>query len=70
LLDLPSGSAMPENLKEWLLPYSDRSGKLWPLSHMEFYRDLETARAKAGITCHSTKTRPLQRFRWAIQAEP
>ena len=40
---------MPENLKEWLLPYIDRSGKLWPLSHMEFYRDLETARANAGI---------------------
>jgi integrase len=41
---------MPENLKEWLRPYSDRSGKLWPRSHMEFYRDLETARAKAGIS--------------------
>jgi integrase len=41
---------MSENLKEWLLPYADRSGKLWPLSHMEFYRDLETARANAGIS--------------------
>ena len=40
---------MPENLKQWLLPYGDRSGKLWPLSHMEFYRDLETARTSAGI---------------------
>jgi integrase len=41
---------MSENLKEWLLPYEDRSGKLWRLSHMEFYRDLEAARAKAGIS--------------------
>ncbi|MBV8816649.1 MAG: tyrosine-type recombinase/integrase [Verrucomicrobia bacterium] len=41
---------MSENLKEWLLPYGDRCGKLWPLSHMEFYRDLETARANAGIS--------------------
>jgi integrase len=41
---------MSENLKEWLLAYTDRSGKLWPLSHMEFYRDLETARADAGIS--------------------
>ena len=40
---------MSENLKEWLLAYTDRSGKLWPRSHMEFYRDLETARADAGI---------------------
>jgi integrase len=40
---------MPENLKEWLRPYGDRSGKLWPLSHMEFYRDLETACTSAGI---------------------
>jgi integrase len=40
---------MSENLKEWLLPYADRSGKLWRLSHMEFYRDLESARANAGI---------------------
>jgi len=76
---------MPENLKEWLLPYADRSGKLWPLSHMQFYRDLETARAKAGISKwpsnalrHSYasyhlpfhQTPPLQRFRWAIQAKP
>src|SRR5271165_5740522 len=41
---------MPENLKEWLLPYADRAGKLWLLSHMEFYRDLEAARANAGIS--------------------
>ena len=41
---------MPENLKEWLLPYANRSGKLWPLeARVEFYRDLETARANAGI---------------------
>jgi len=40
---------MSENLKEWLLPYAHRSGKLWALSHVEFYRDLETARAKAAI---------------------
>jgi integrase len=41
---------VPENLKEWLLPYADRSGKLWSLSHMQFYRDLEAARANAGIS--------------------
>jgi integrase len=41
---------MPENLKEWLLPYADRAGKLRLLSHMEFYRDLEAARANAGIS--------------------
>src|ERR1700745_2816641 len=41
---------MSENLKDWLLAYAERSGKLWALSHMEFYRGLETARAKAGIS--------------------
>jgi integrase len=40
---------MPENLKEWLLPFANRSGKLWPWSHMEYYRDLEAARVSAGI---------------------
>jgi integrase len=41
---------MPENLKGWLLPFANRSGKLWPLSHLEYYRDLEAARASAGIS--------------------
>ena len=40
---------MSENLKEWLRPFADRSGKLWS-GHMQFYRDLEAARAKAGIS--------------------
>jgi integrase len=41
---------IPENLKEWLNPYTNRSGKLWSRSHMEFYRDLGAARASAGIS--------------------
>jgi integrase len=40
---------MSENLKEWLLPYANRSGKLWPWSHVEYYVELEAARAGAGI---------------------
>lgn len=39
-----------ENLKEWLKPYANRSGKLWSRSHMEFYRDLDAARVSAGIS--------------------
>lgn len=38
-----------DNLKSWLQPYVGRTGKLWPKSHMEFYRDLEKARTDAGI---------------------
>jgi integrase len=41
---------IPENLKKWLLPYSNETGELWPRSHMEYYRDLETARVDAGIS--------------------
>jgi integrase len=41
---------IPDNLKEWLRPYANLSGKLWLRSHMEFYRDLDTARVSAGIT--------------------
>lgn len=40
---------MPANLKSWLLPYAGHTGPLWPRSHMEFYRDLDTARTAAGI---------------------
>jgi integrase len=40
---------MPENLKEWLLPYANRSGKLWSWSHVEYYLELKVARAEAGI---------------------
>jgi integrase len=41
---------MPANLKEWLLPYSNRSGMLWPRSQVEYHRDLRDAREKARIT--------------------
>jgi integrase len=41
---------IPANLKAWLRPYADRTGKLWPRTLMEFYRDLHTARISAGIT--------------------
>ena len=41
---------IPDNLKEWLRPYANLSGKLWPRSQMEFYRDLDAARVSAGIT--------------------
>jgi integrase len=41
---------IPDNLKDWLRPYADRTGKLWPRSHMEFYRDLDTARVSAGTS--------------------
>jgi integrase len=40
---------MPSNLKEWLLPYVGRAGKLWPWSHVEYYLELGAARANAGI---------------------
>ena len=41
---------MSPNLKEWLLPYANRaSGKLWSWKHVEYYRELKSARAKAGI---------------------
>jgi integrase len=40
---------MSENLKEWLRPYVNRSGKLWPWSHVEYYHELKSVRAKAGI---------------------
>jgi integrase len=41
---------IPGNLKDWLRPYAHRTGKLWPRSHMEFYRDLDAARVSAGIS--------------------
>jgi integrase len=41
---------IPANLKVWLRPYADRTGKLWPRTLMEFYRDLDAARVSAGIT--------------------
>jgi integrase len=40
---------IPPNLKEWLLPYANRRGKLWSLSHIEYYMELKAARAGAGI---------------------
>ena len=40
---------MSENLKKWLLPYANRSGKLWSWNHLEYYRELKGARAGAGI---------------------
>lgn len=41
---------IPDNLKEWLRPYANLSGKLWLRSQMEFYRDLDAARVSASIT--------------------
>jgi integrase len=41
---------IPDNLKDLLSGYENSKGKLWPRSHMEFYRDLDSARKKAGIT--------------------
>jgi integrase len=41
---------IPANLKAWLGPYADRTGKLWPRTLMEFYHALRTARVSAGIT--------------------
>jgi integrase len=38
------------NLKAWLVADDARSGKLWPWSHKEYYRRLEAARIKAGIS--------------------
>jgi integrase len=40
---------MSENLKQWLLPYANRVGKLWSWSHVEYYLELKAARAGAGI---------------------
>jgi integrase len=41
---------MSANLKAWLVPDNAQSGKLWPWSHKEYYRRLEAARIKAGIS--------------------
>jgi integrase len=41
---------IPANLKAWLRPYADRTGKLWPRTLMEFYHELNTTRVSAGIT--------------------
>jgi Phage integrase family len=41
---------MSANLKAWLVADDARSGKLWPWSHKEYYRRLEAARIKAGIS--------------------
>ena len=40
---------MSPNLKEWLLPYAGRSGKLWPWSHEMYYQELGAVRVSAGI---------------------
>jgi integrase len=37
------------NLREWLLPYGGRKGKLWPKSSVEYHRALERARIAAGM---------------------
>jgi len=52
---------MSANLKAWLVPDNARSGKLWPWSHKEYYRRLEVARTKAGITSSRCST-PLNDF--------
>jgi integrase len=41
---------IPANLKAWLRPYADRTGKLWPRTLMKFYHKLDTVRVSAGIT--------------------
>jgi integrase len=41
---------IPANLKAWLGPYANRTGKLWSRSLIEFYHHLNAARQSAGIT--------------------